>query len=153
MRQTKRICTGVIAATLGLAVAAGHSPPAAEPTLRSSNDASRLRETIDRLNQQVAREATAARAVESARIGLAYALLGRHRFREALAEAREVAHRRPEDGEVLALLGDIHFGLGKVGVNGNIQREGRSGAELQQFQTDSGQVMGNGLVHRVRELF
>ena len=112
MRQTRRICAGVIAATLGLAVAAAHPPPAAEPTSRSSNDASRLRETIDRLNQHVAREAPAARAVGSARIGLAYALLGRHRFREALAEAREVAHRRPQDPEVLALLGDIHFGLG-----------------------------------------
>ena len=44
--------------------------------------------------------------------GLAYALLGGHRFAEALATAREAAGWLPDSPEILALIGDCHFALG-----------------------------------------
>lgn len=48
----------------------------------------------------------------SARVGLAYALAGRHRFSEALGHARAAAELRPDSLEVLALLADLHIALG-----------------------------------------
>ncbi|MBN8645292.1 MAG: tetratricopeptide repeat protein [Planctomycetes bacterium] len=44
--------------------------------------------------------------------GLAYALVGQHRFKEALDSARVVATHEPTEPEVLALLADIHLSLG-----------------------------------------
>ncbi len=44
--------------------------------------------------------------------GLAYALLGGHRFAEALATARAAAGWFPDSPEILALIGDCHFALG-----------------------------------------
>jgi len=48
----------------------------------------------------------------TARIGLAYAMIGRHRFRDALTHARHAAELRHDDPQTWALLGDAHFALG-----------------------------------------
>lgn len=45
-------------------------------------------------------------------IGLAYALLGQHRFEEALGYARGAAEAWPGEPQVWALLGDLHLALG-----------------------------------------
>lgn len=47
-----------------------------------------------------------------ARVGLAYALLGQHEFREGLRWARDAAHSRPNDPTMWALLADLHLALG-----------------------------------------
>jgi hypothetical protein len=69
-------------------------------------------------------------------------------FQEKLTPFREKQGKTGDVGDQI-----IYFGLGKVGVHGDVQRESRCGPKFQQFQTDSGQVMGDGLVRRVGELF
>jgi tetratricopeptide (TPR) repeat protein len=44
--------------------------------------------------------------------GLAYALLGQHRFKESLEFARRAAFQHPEEIETLALICDVHLALG-----------------------------------------
>ncbi|PCJ53498.1 MAG: hypothetical protein COA70_09395 [Planctomycetota bacterium] len=44
--------------------------------------------------------------------GMAYARLGRHDFEGALTATREAVRRDPNSQSLLALLGDVHFGLG-----------------------------------------
>ncbi|TAH34465.1 MAG: tetratricopeptide repeat protein [Planctomycetota bacterium] len=44
--------------------------------------------------------------------GLAYARLGRHDFEGALDAARRAALRKPDNGLVWSLIGDIHYALG-----------------------------------------
>lgn len=48
----------------------------------------------------------------TARVGLAYTCLGRHRFDEALELARAAARIAPDASEVIALLADAHLALG-----------------------------------------
>lgn len=48
----------------------------------------------------------------AARVGLAYAMLGQHEFREGLRWARDAAHSRPNDPVMWALLADLHLALG-----------------------------------------
>ena len=49
---------------------------------------------------------------KSGLVGLSYALVGQHRFTEALTHAREVGERNASDMEIRLLLGDVHFALG-----------------------------------------
>lgn len=44
--------------------------------------------------------------------GLAYALLGQHRFKESLEFARRAAFQHPEEDQTLALICDVHLTLG-----------------------------------------
>ncbi len=44
--------------------------------------------------------------------GLAYALVGQHRFKEALEFARRAAFQHPEEEQTLALICDVHLALG-----------------------------------------
>ena len=48
----------------------------------------------------------------AARLGLSRALLGQHRFTEALQQARIGGDLKPGSQENIALIGDIHFALG-----------------------------------------
>lgn len=44
--------------------------------------------------------------------GLAYALVGEHRFKEALEFARSAALHEPDEPQVVALIADVHLALG-----------------------------------------
>lgn len=44
--------------------------------------------------------------------GLAYSLVGQHRFKEALEFARRAAFQHPEEEQTLALICDVHLALG-----------------------------------------
>ncbi|MFM9958933.1 MAG: tetratricopeptide repeat protein [Phycisphaerales bacterium] len=44
--------------------------------------------------------------------GLAYALVGQHRFKEALGFARDAALHEPDEAQVTALIADVHLALG-----------------------------------------
>lgn len=46
--------------------------------------------------------------------GLAYALVGQHRFAEALTFARRAAFQQPDEPETLALICDVHLSLGNT---------------------------------------
>lgn len=48
------------------------------------------------------------------RTGLAYALVGQHRFAEALEHARTVVRLSPGESSAMALIGDIHLSLGNL---------------------------------------
>ncbi len=65
-------------------------------------------------HEHYVRAEQAFRPMDDARPGLAYALVGQHRFREALIAARAVGDARPDAHEVWMLLGDIHFALGNA---------------------------------------
>ena len=81
---------------------------------------------------------------ESARVGLAYALLGQHRFREALEPARSASRARPGSIEVLALLGDLHLALGND-VEAESFFERLAGEQL-----DLGSLARLSLIHQYR---
>lgn len=51
---------------------------------------------------------------EWAPLGLAYALVGQHRFGEALVEARRAAVLQPDEPGVTALIGDVHLAIGNI---------------------------------------
>ena len=69
-------------------------------------------------------------------------------FQKKFASFREEQRKTGDVGDHI-----IHFRLGKVGVDCDIQGQGRSRAEFQQLQTDIGQIVGDCFACRVRELF